>query len=130
THGAQDLDGDELIPGKVRVQRAAEEAAGTEQYEACRADETWRDVPHQDWHQRDQQQLRQAQPHDDLTDLQGVVALDLGQIDRQHEYSAIETDTQAYVGQTAEQEVSLSQQSQVDQVVVPGQLQDDEAHQA
>src|SRR5690606_3659401 len=65
-----------------------------------------------------------------LTDLQGVVALNLRQIDRQHEHGAVEPDPQPDIGQTAEQEVALLEQAQVDQVIVPGQLQDDKAHQA
>src|SRR5690606_4762646 len=129
THRTQYLDGDELIPGKIRIQGSAEETAGGKQQKAGRADEAWRDVPHQDWHQRNQQQLRQAQPHDHLTDLQGVVALDLCQVHRQHEYRPVESDPQPYVGQTAEQEVALGQQPQVDQMIVPRQLQDDEARQ-
>src|SRR5690606_38272790 len=128
-HGTQYLYGNELIHGKIRIQGSSEETAGGKQQKAGRPDEAWRNVPHQHRHQRNQQQLRQAQPHDHLTDLQGVVALDLCQVHRQHEYRPVESDPQPYVGHTAEQEVALAQQPQVDQLIAPRQMHADEARQ-
>src|SRR5690606_25101053 len=128
--GADDLDGNELVAAEVQAERAAEKAAGTEQRQAYRANQPGIDVAHQHRDQWDQQQLGHPHPHDHLADLQGVVTLDLRQVQRQDEYRTVQAHPQPDVGQAAEQEVALLEQSQVDQMVIPGQLQDHEDAQA
>ena len=74
--------------------------------------------------------MRQTHPHDHLADLQGVVILNLRQIQRQDEHGAVQPHPQSDIGQAAEQEIALLEQPQVDQMIVPRQLQNDEDHQA
>jgi hypothetical protein len=77
---ARTMDLIELRPGEVRVEHPEKNwrrRTGRSPGRTAR-----RDVLHQLGHQRDQEQLRHTHPHDHLADLQGVVVLDLRQIQR------------------------------------------------
>ena len=90
----------ELRPGKIRVEHSRRKTRQTKQSKPQRAQPFRRNDLHQLRHQRNQKQLRHAHPHDHFADLQGVVVLDLRQVQRQQINRAVQPDTHAQTGNT------------------------------
>ncbi len=80
--GAQELRQHQLVHRRVGRHVDIDEAAHREQDQAARHQQARIDALHQERHERQQEELRDAAPHHHLADLLGVVALDLREIGR------------------------------------------------
>ena len=114
---ANDLDRVELIAAEVGIERTGGKAGYAKEGEPRCAEQLRRDDLHQLGHQRNQEQLRNAHPHDHLADLQRVVVLNLRQVQRQQIDRSVKPESHAQAGDAGQAEVALAQNAEVDQRV-------------
>src|ERR1700749_4103634 len=92
-----------------------QEGTAAEQKNADANNEAAIEVLHQLWRQRNDDELRHSEPDEDCTNLRGIVAMNLSQVQRQDEHDTIEADSQSHVEDAAQPEVSAGKQAQVDE---------------
>ncbi len=119
----------ELRPGIVGTHVDVHKAADGEDEKAEAHQIARIDLVGQFGHQRQHQQLGQPHPHQYFANLQRVVVVDLGHVERQHIDRAHQGHPEDQVGKTGEGKARVVQQPQVNQRVAAQQLADDEEDQ-
>lgn len=88
------------------------------------------DLLHQQWHQWIDKELRYAKPDHHLPDLGGIVAVDLGEVDRQDICRAVQTGTDCEIGDTGKKEIALGEKPQINKWVTYLELGNDSSRKA
>ena len=119
---ADDVRPEELRPGKIGIEVRVHQVADGEEGKPGTDQDTAVDRAHETRHERDQRELWQADPGQNLAYLLGVVALHLREVERQDVGRAVEHRPQQPVRQRREAEIALEQKTQLEEWRLPREL--------